>query len=255
MIRKKDFYDIATLVLWREAQAKAKTAQSRPRKEEMDARNDRCVCVKEVGRSGGMSLIAGIEKQMIQNDLERYASSERQIASLQNGLKEVTSIELGIESMKNREAYRKMSETYFQNKVQDRQGLPKDPARLAFRSHLTRLENLDASRMDKSEKDVIVIPSIRRTLETTPPPAGHPSIEGNKTEPSVFAFIARSAKIIPLYGGVARSAGVVRAACYASVVSVFNCVNYYIKEGIGNIRIAEKLYIEMQKEVLGVDKG
>ncbi|MDR0234048.1 MAG: hypothetical protein LBI31_04510 [Zoogloeaceae bacterium] len=35
----------------------------------------------------------------------------------------------------------------------------------------------------------------------------HPSIEGNKTGASVFT--ARSAKIIPLYGGVARSAGVV----------------------------------------------
>ncbi|MDR0233697.1 MAG: hypothetical protein LBI31_02690 [Zoogloeaceae bacterium] len=36
-----------------------------------------------------------------------------------------------------------------------------------------------------------------------------PSIEGNKTGASVFAFTARSARIIPLYEGVARSAGVV----------------------------------------------
>jgi hypothetical protein len=71
-----------------------------------------------------------------------------------------------------------------------------------------------------------------------------PSLEGNKTAPA-FATCgnfphsathhlqrpipthARSARIIPLYGGVARSAGVVRAACYAKVVSAFDCVNYY----------------------------
>jgi hypothetical protein len=35
----------------------------------------------------------------------------------------------------------------------------------------------------------------------------HPSIEGNKTESSVFT--ARSARIIPLYGGVPRRGGVV----------------------------------------------
>jgi hypothetical protein len=51
------------------------------------------------------------------------------------------------------------------------------------------------------------ISSIEWMFVTTPPLAGHPSIEGNKTKPSVFT--ARSAMIIPLYGGVARSARVV----------------------------------------------
>jgi hypothetical protein len=54
-------------------------------------------------------------------------------------------------------------------------------------------------------------------------------MEGNKTGSLVFAFTARSAKTIPLYGGVARSAGVVRAACHAKVVNAFDCVNYYSK--------------------------
>jgi hypothetical protein len=81
-----------------------------------------------------------------------------------------------------------------------------------------------------SSQQFIVIPSIKRTLETTPPLTGHPSIEGNKTDSSVFAFPARSARIIPLYGGVARSAGVVGAACHAGAVSAFNCVNYYKKK-------------------------
>jgi hypothetical protein len=73
----------------------------------------------------------------------------------------------------------------------------------------------------------VVISSIKWTFATTPPLTGHPSLEGNKTEPSVFAVTARSAKIIPLYGGVARSAGVVRAACHARVLSAFSCVNDY----------------------------
>ncbi|MDR0233704.1 MAG: hypothetical protein LBI31_02725 [Zoogloeaceae bacterium] len=54
------------------------------------------------------------------------------------------------------------------------------------------------------------------------PSAGHTSMEGNKTGASVFT--ARSAKLIPLYGGVARSAGVVRAACHAGAAS---CLIYY----------------------------
>jgi hypothetical protein len=54
----------------------------------------------------------------------------------------------------------------------------------------------------------IVIPIINKT-GNHPGATRHPSIEGNKTEPSVFAFTARSAKIIPLYGGVPRRGGVV----------------------------------------------
>jgi hypothetical protein len=63
----------------------------------------------------------------------------------------------------------------------------------------------------------ILISSVKRMFATTPPLTGHPSIEGNKTDPSVFT--ARSAKIIPLRGGVARSAGVVAGLLY--------CWNHY----------------------------
>jgi hypothetical protein len=65
----------------------------------------------------------------------------------------------------------------------------------------------------------MVIPSIKRTLETTPPLTGHPSIEGNYPGASHGKGKNRRLGFIPLYGWVARSAG---------VVSAFNCVNYYI---------------------------
>jgi hypothetical protein len=82
----------------------------------------------------------------------------------------------------------------------------------------------------------IVIPSIKRTLETTPPLTGHPSIEGNYLGASRGKGKNRRPGFIPLYGGVARSAGVVRAACHAGAVSAFNCVNYYNELPVRNER-------------------
>jgi hypothetical protein len=76
----------------------------------------------------------------------------------------------------------------------------------------------------------IVISSINRTFATTPPLAGHPSIEGNCHGASRGKGKNRRLGFIPLYGGVARSAGVVRAARHAEVViCLIYCWNSYIK--------------------------
>jgi hypothetical protein len=169
-------------VLWSEERAKIKTAQTRSKKDEVKFRNRLCALLVNVRLSGDMNLITQTDKLINQNDLEKYATSKRQVSSLQNGLDDLTAIEIGIECLRDTETYKKSSVAYFQQKVYDSQGLPKDPARLAFRSHLTRLENLDASKVDESEKAVL-------------------------------------------------------------------------KERMLNIRAAERLYIEKQREVLGMDKA
>ncbi|MDR0234257.1 MAG: NAD-dependent epimerase/dehydratase family protein [Zoogloeaceae bacterium] len=83
----------------------------------------------------------------------------------------------------------------------------------------------------ESLKPVIVIPIINET-GNHPGATRHPSIEGNKTEPSVF--IARSAKTLPLYGGVPRQGR-------GGLKRPFNCGNHYISDRLENIRIAQSV--------------
>jgi hypothetical protein len=69
----------------------------------------------------------------------------------------------------------------------------------------------------------------KRTLATTPPLTGHPSIEGNYFGASRGKGKNRRPGFIPLYGGVlrtanTRSAGVVRAPCHSGAAS---CLIYY----------------------------
>jgi hypothetical protein len=151
---KDDFFDGVDFVLWSEERAKARNLQTRSKKDEVKFRNRLCGLLAEVRSSGDMNLITQTDKLINRNDLEKYATSKRQVSSLQNGLDDLTAIGIGIECLKDTETYKKSSVAYFQQKVHDSQGLPKDPARIAFRSHLTRLENLDASKADESEKAV-----------------------------------------------------------------------------------------------------
>ena len=78
--------------------------------------------IREIVKTSDAPLMIATELAILQNDFDRYANSRAMESSLP----------------KNRQ-----------------KGLPIDEARQSFRSHYARLANLDKSRLDDDEKEII----------------------------------------------------------------------------------------------------
>jgi hypothetical protein len=76
-------------------------------------------------------------------------------SSLKEAQKGLETIEEHIGIVGNPTEYQTVNKSDSLKKMRDSRDLPKDGARQAFRSHDTRLENLDAARLDDTEKDII----------------------------------------------------------------------------------------------------
>ncbi|GHU34765.1 hypothetical protein AGMMS50256_28850 [Betaproteobacteria bacterium] len=118
------------------------------------ARNNLLKHVREVGKSGDLAFMVETEKNIVQGDLDHYANSKSMISSLNAALSELNAIEglLAIVDDKNRYEGVNKSHILPRNREKD---LPLDEARQAFKSHYTRLNNLDKSRLSADEKSII----------------------------------------------------------------------------------------------------
>lgn len=112
------------------------------------------VLLREARDSRNIDLIIAAEKMLIEGDLLRYTNSREMRASLTSAFHEMVAIELHLELLKEPEKYRFVDRLHGTPKTREGD-YPLDTARLALNSHVARLKNLDRSRLDETEKELI----------------------------------------------------------------------------------------------------
>ena len=122
----------------------------------VDARNILIAHVKEIAASGDAEAIIEMEKDFIQNDLERYARAEdkEMIDSLKAALLGVGAIKQQLELVDDPQKYQAIDRGYALPKNR-KQGLPLDEARQSFSSHRARLDNYVKYRLEETEKQLV----------------------------------------------------------------------------------------------------
>lgn len=118
------------------------------------ARNDLLEHLREVGRSGDLSLIVATERAIVESDLSRYANSQAMTNSLQAAINEIAAIERHIGIVDDGTTYRSVDHAHSLPRNR-KGGLPLDEARQALASHFARLNNMDKSRLGNDEKKII----------------------------------------------------------------------------------------------------
>ncbi|CDO49991.1 hypothetical protein [Bartonella tribocorum] len=117
-------------------------------------RSDLCSYLRDIEKSGDLSLLLGAERGLVENDLLRYANSKAMINSLKTALMEIDVIKKHIILVSNPAQYKVVNEVYSLPKNR-KGGLPYDEARQAIASHYTRLGNLDKARLTDIEKSIL----------------------------------------------------------------------------------------------------
>ena len=131
-----------------------KLKNTRAAKQLDGARTELFEHVREVVRSGDLSLIVATEKSIVKGDLTRYANSQPMTGSLQTALNELATIERHIGIVDDQSKYQAIDQAYSYPKNR-KAGLPNDEARQGLASHFARLNNMDKSRLGDDEKKVI----------------------------------------------------------------------------------------------------
>ena len=139
-----------------EAQAIAKNRATPSARELVDARKALLARIKEIAATGKAALIVEMEKDFIQNDLDRYAKAndKEMTGSLNAALLGVAAIEQQLEIVDDPEGYKAIDRGYGLPKNR-KQGLPLDEARQSFASHRARLGNYVKYRLEETEKQII----------------------------------------------------------------------------------------------------
>ncbi|WP_375610694.1 MULTISPECIES: hypothetical protein [unclassified Bartonella] len=128
-----------------------------------DVRNDLCSYLRNIEKSGGLSLLIDTERSLVENDLLRYANSKAMISSLKTALMEIDIIKKHIILVSNPAQYKTVNEVHSLPKNR-KGGLPYDEARQAIASHYARLGNLDKSRLTSIEKSIIDVRKENMTI-------------------------------------------------------------------------------------------
>lgn len=139
-----------------EAQAIEKNRATPSARELVDARKALLARIKEIAATGKAELIVEMEKDFIQNDLDRYAKAndKEMTGSLNAALLGVAAIEQQLEIVDDPEGYKAIDRGHGLPKNR-KQGLPLDEARQSFASHRARLGNYVKYRLEETEKQII----------------------------------------------------------------------------------------------------
>jgi len=105
-------------------------------------------------KSNDLSLIIATEKAIIRGDLSRYANSAAMVTSLKAALEGMEIIEHHLALVSDKDKYRIIDQAHRMARNR-RAGLPFDEARQALAGHHARLMNMDKSRLDEDDKEVI----------------------------------------------------------------------------------------------------
>jgi hypothetical protein len=110
--------------------------------------------VQKIGQSSDLSTLLAAERFLVQNELDRYANSSSMVASLTAAVAEIKAIEKLLPLVADPFRY-KIADDLFSLTRSKVRGVPDDEARKSFRSHRTRVQNLDRSRLTIEEKEVL----------------------------------------------------------------------------------------------------
>ena len=143
-------------LLTAEAVAIRRHAQAFSAEELVDTRKALISHVREVAASGNAEAIIEMEKDFIQNDLQRYARADdkEMIGSLNAALLGAAAIKQQLELVDDPRKYQAIDRGYALPKSR-KQGLPLDEARQSFTSHRARLGNYVKYRLEKTEKQFV----------------------------------------------------------------------------------------------------
>ena len=109
---------------------------------------------QEAAETKDPHIIVAVEKAFDQTELDQFADSPDMRNSLRQGIRDLEIIETYLGYIKDPAKYKIINEACMRDK--NRIGnLPNDEARQCLRSHAARLKNLDTSRMDKPERDIL----------------------------------------------------------------------------------------------------
>jgi len=110
--------------------------------------------LRKLAQSDDLPLMIETEREIIEGDLLRYANSAAMVSSLKKALEGMDVIAHHIGLVANREKYAIIDQGH--SMAQNRKtGLPFDEARQALASHTARLTNMDKSRLDEDDKQLI----------------------------------------------------------------------------------------------------
>jgi len=159
---QKDFLDKLTHLLTAEEAFVEALKNTRAAHRLVDGRKQLLAHLRKLVSSKNLALIVATEKEIIQGDLSRYANSAAMINSLRAALNAMQVIECHLTLVSNKEKYRIVDQSHSLAKNR-KAGLPFDEARQALASHLARLMNLDKSRLDEMDKQLI---DVRKAVIT-----------------------------------------------------------------------------------------
>ena len=109
---------------------------------------------KKAAEEGDIHTIIAADRAFNQAEFEQFADSPDMRNSLRQGIRDLEIIETYLNYVKDPAKYKLINEVCMREK--NRKGtLPYDEARQCLRSHAARLKNLDTSRMDKPERDIL----------------------------------------------------------------------------------------------------
>jgi len=118
------------------------------------ARKKLLAFLRRVLASRNIELIIATERMLIEGDLLRYTTSTEMEKSLTSAQGEMVAIEFHLMLLADSARYRFVDELHRTTKTREGD-YPLDTARLGLNSHITRLKNLDRSRLDEAEKEMI----------------------------------------------------------------------------------------------------
>jgi len=123
------------------------------------------ILVREAARLRDAALILAAELAIVRGDLLRYTNSQRMRGSLTRALEELRAIQAHLDYVTDKAVYAIIDRAHSLPKKR-LNGLPRDDARMALASHISRLGNMDKSRLDEEEKEILNARLVAvRTLE------------------------------------------------------------------------------------------
>lgn len=112
--------------------------------------------LQKVGDSGDLETTLLAEKLILKNERDHYADTSIMESSLDNALGDIEATLKLADTVRDPGAYKAIADghTRPRNRIG---GLPKDEARQFFKSHRSRLENLDKARLMGLDKALIAV--------------------------------------------------------------------------------------------------
>jgi len=151
---KQEFLDELEHLLTVEESSLEELKKTRAARQLSAGRKDLLTHLRKLAKSDDLALIIAAEKKIIQGDLSRYANSAAMVSSLKAAMEGMDIIEHHITLASNKTQYTLIDQTHRMAKNR-KAGLPFDEARQALAGHHARLMNLDKSRLDEDDKEII----------------------------------------------------------------------------------------------------